>query len=60
VSRAQQQSHAKPILKLRDRFRDGGLADMQLLCCAGERAGLDDPDKDCHRGPAIHVHSLSE
>jgi hypothetical protein len=60
VRGTQQQSHAKPILELRDRFGDGGLADAELLCCARKRAGVDNPHKRFHRGESIHAYSLKE
>jgi hypothetical protein len=60
VRRPQQQPHAKPVLKLRNRFGDGGLADTQLLCRAGERGGVDDPNKCFHRAKTIHAYSLKE
>ena len=36
VRRTPQKAHAKPLLELRDRLGNGGLADTQLLCRAGE------------------------
>src|SRR5579863_4136907 len=49
MRRSHQQTYAEPILKLRDRFRDGGLPDTQLLGCTGERARIDDANECLHR-----------
>jgi hypothetical protein len=60
VRRPQQQPHVKPLLELRDRLGDGGLTDAKLFCRAGERSGIDNPDKSFHRSEPIHVYSLTE
>ena len=50
MRRTQQQPHAKAIFELRNRLRNGGLADMQLLGGTGKRAGVDNADEGLHRG----------
>src|ERR1700730_10961149 len=60
VRRPQQQTYAKPVLKLCDRLGDGGLTDAKLFCRARERSGIDDADKSFHRSEPIHVYSLTE
>jgi peroxiredoxin len=60
VRRPQQQPHAEPVLELCDRLGNGRLTDAKLFCRAGERSGIDNPDKSFHRSEPIHVYSLTE
>jgi len=60
VRGAQQQTNAKALLDLRDRFRNRRLADAKLPRRTGERAGLDDADERLHGGQAIHGYSPME
>ena len=54
MRRPQQQPHAQPLLKLRDRLGNGGLTDAELFCCAGERSGIDNAYERFHRSEPIH------
>ena len=60
MCRSQQQPNTEPVLKLRDRFGDGGLSDTKLLSRTGERAGIDNADECLHRSQAVHCQSSQD